>query len=100
MYDIRSVKRVNWNSKKNMELKESRNITFEDVLFYLEKNLIIDIVENPNQDKYPGQKYYIIEINDYIYYVPFVENDEEVFLKTIIPSRKYTKKYSGGIQNG
>ena len=90
------MKTFNWNKEKNIELKETRNISFEDVLFYIERNQIIDIVENPNQDKYPGQKYFIIDINDYVYYVPFVETDEEVFLKTIIPSRKYKKKYSGG----
>ena len=93
------MKTFNWNIEKNIELKETRNISFEDVLFYIERDQIIDIVENPNQDKYPGQKHFIIKINDYVYYIPFIETDEEVFLKTIIPSRKFKKKYSGGKQN-
>lgn len=93
------MKTFNWNNEKNIELKKKRKISFEDVLFYIERGLIIDIVENPNQDKYPGQKYFILEINEYVYYVPFVENDDEVFLKTIVPSRKYKKKYEGGLQD-
>ena len=93
------MKFFDWDEEKNKELRISRNISFEDVLFYIEKKEIIDIVENPNQEKYPGQKVFIIEINDYIYYVPFVEDDEKIFLKTIIPSRKYTKRYLGGKKN-
>ena len=94
------MKLFDWNEEKNAELKRTRNISFEDVLFYIEKGDILDIVENPNQEKYPGQKYFIIEISDYIYYVPFVEDKETVFLKTIIPSRKYTKRYIGGREDG
>ncbi len=89
------MKTFNWDKEKNNLLKETRNISFEDILFYIERNEIIDIIENPNQDKYPAQKYFIISINDYVYYVPFIENRNEIFLKTIIPSRKYKKKYSG-----
>lgn len=93
------MKFFDWDEDKNKELRNTRGISFEDVLFYIEKREIIDIVENPNQEKYPRQKVFIIEINDYIYYVPFVEDDEKIFLKTIIPSRKYTKRYLGGKQS-
>jgi len=90
------VKLFDWDDKKNEELRNSRNISFEDVLYYIDKGKILDILENPNQKKYPKQRVFILEINDYVYYVPFVEDDEKIFLKTIIPSRKYTKKYLGG----
>ncbi len=93
------MKTFNWNDEKNRKLRETRNVSFEDVLFCIQNKQILDIVENPNQDKYPGQKYFILSINDYVYYVPFIENEKEIFLKTIIPSRKYTKAYLGG-KNG
>jgi hypothetical protein len=57
---------------------------------------ILDIIKHPNSKKYPDQKIFIIDIDDYCYLIPFVENNDEIFLKTIFPSRKYTKKYKGG----
>jgi hypothetical protein len=56
----------------------------------------VDIVEHPNQEKYKGQKIFIVNIDQYAYLVPFVESEQETFLKTIIPSRKATKKYLRG----
>ena len=85
-----------WNKDKNELLKKERAISFDDIIYHIEHNHVIEIVENPNQDKYPGQKFYVININDYIYLVPFVEDENHIFLKTIIPSRKATKKYLGG----
>ena len=82
-----------WNTDKNKQLQDERNISFEEVVFYIERGFLLDIVEHPNQTKYSGQKIFIVNINDYAYLVPFVETDKEVFLKTIIPSRKATKKY-------
>lgn len=89
------MKYFSWNIDKNKQLQEERNISFEEVVFYIEKGLLLDIVEHPNQEKYSGQKIFIINIRDYAYLVPFVESDQEVFLKTVIPSRKATKKYLG-----
>ena len=85
-----------WNNEKNQLLKTERNISFEEVVFYIEKKQILDIVEHPNQEKYKGQKIFIINIHNYAYLVPFIENEEGIFLKTIIPSRKATEKYWGG----
>jgi len=82
-----------WNSEKNEILKKERKISFENVVAAIEAEYLIDIIKNPNQEKYPNQKIFIVKILDYIYMVPFVENDTEIFLKTIIPSRKYKKKY-------
>jgi uncharacterized DUF497 family protein len=87
------MKLINWNSEKNELLKETRNISFEEIVIAINEDKIIDTVLNPNQLKYPNQKMYLISINDYIHVVPFVENGNEIFLKTIIPSRKQTKKY-------
>ncbi|WP_419625234.1 toxin, partial [Thiolapillus sp.] len=56
----------------------------------------VDIFEHPNQERYPGQQISVVVIEGYAYLVPFVENEEEIFLKTIIPSRKATKQYLGG----
>jgi uncharacterized DUF497 family protein len=90
------MKYFSWNSDKNQLLKKERNISFEEVVFHIEKKRVLDIVEHPNQEQYKGQKIFIINIHNYAYLVPFVESEEEIFLKTIIPSRKATKKYLGG----
>jgi len=87
------MKYFSWNTDKNKQLQNERNISFEEVLFYIEKEWLLDIVEYPNQDKYSGQRIFIVNINNYAYLIPFVETEKEVFLKTIIPSRKATKKY-------
>lgn len=77
-------------------MKAERDVSFEEVIFYIEKGQLLDIVEHPNPEKYKGQRIFIVNINDYAYLVPFVETEREVFLKTIIPSRKATKKYLRG----
>ena len=87
------MKYFDWNEEKNKELIKTRNISFEDAMFYIQRGEILDILEHINQTKYPNQQYFVLNINEYIYYVPFVEDKEKVFLKTIIPSRKLTKKY-------
>ncbi len=85
------MKQINWNEEKNKLLKHERSISFEDILYYLENEKILDIIEHPNKLEYPNQKIFVIQIVDYVYLVPFVENEDEIFLKTIIPSRKATK---------
>lgn len=79
--------------EKNEQLKKERGICFEDILYYLENNMLLDRLDNPNQQQYPGQKLYVVDIEGYAYIVPFVDSGDEIFLKTIIPSRKATKKY-------
>lgn len=90
------MKYHNWNEDKNNLLKKERGISFEEIIFCLENDNVIKIIEHPNTKKYPNQKMYVIDYNNYYYLVPFVETEEEIFLKTIIPSRKTKKKYSGG----
>jgi uncharacterized DUF497 family protein len=90
------MKHINWNSEKSLMLKESRGICFEDVVFYIEKGNILNDYQHPNQQRYPDQRIMVIGINNYAYLVPYTEDEEEIFLKTIIPSRKATEKYLGG----
>ena len=85
-----------WNEDKNELLKEERQISFEDVVFYIEQGFLLDVLEHPNQEKYQGQKIFVVEIDEYAYLVPFVEDEREIFLKTIIPSHKATRKYLKG----
>ena len=88
-------KPIAWNHKKNELLKAHRCVSFEDVVFHISVGDILETIDHPNQQRYPGQQVHVIAIEDYVYLVPFVESEEEVFLKTIIPSRKATKKYRG-----
>lgn len=92
------MKQINWSSEKNQQLIEERGISFEDVVFYLQIGMLLDDIEHPNVEKYPEQRVFIINIENYAYLVPYVENKKEIFLKTIIPSRKATKQYLGEIQ--
>jgi hypothetical protein len=85
----------NWNDEKNRELITERDISFEEVVAYIESGHLLDTIEHPNLKKYPNQKVHIVNINSYIYLVPFVFENEFMFLKTIIPSRKFTKLYLG-----
>jgi uncharacterized DUF497 family protein len=79
---------------KNAWLIETRGISFEQIITVLETEGPIDVIEHPNQAKYPKQKMYIIELLDYIYLVPFVEEGNKIFLKTAFPNRKAVKKYT------
>ncbi len=87
------MKVINWCAEKNDELKtnDDRKICFEDVFLAMQEDNFIHIEKHYNSEKYPNQKILFIEIRNYIYIVPFVEDDKEMFLKTVIPSRKYTK---------
>ena len=86
--------RFEWSDTKNLQLKQERGISFEEVVYVIEQGGLIDVVSHPNPEKYPNQSVYVINIKNYIYLVPLVKDDSGVrFLKTIIPSRKATKRY-------
>jgi uncharacterized DUF497 family protein len=89
------MKSINWNTEKSVALKTLRGICFEDVVFFIERGEILDDYLHPNQNTYPGQRIMVISVANYAYLVPYVENEEELFLKTIIPSRKATQRYLG-----
>jgi len=90
------VKYFDWNETKNDKLREEREICFEDVVVAISEGKVYDVLAHPNPAKYPNQCFYIVEIQEYVYVVPFVEDDIKIFLKTIYPSRKLTKKYLKG----
>ncbi len=87
------MKFFDWDEEKNEQLKRERGVSFEEVLVAIEEGRLLDITFHHNQKRYPGQKFFIVNINQYAYLIPFVENEEKIFLKTIIPSRKATKRY-------
>ncbi len=89
------MKQINWNPTKNQQLVTDRGISFEDVVFYLMQGELLDDIEHPNAEKYPHQRVFVINIDGYAYLVPYIENQKEIFLKTVIPSRKATKQYLG-----
>lgn len=78
---------------KNIYLKTERGISFEDIQTAIEEGKTITDIDNPLKSRYPKQKVFIVEFNDYAYVVPYIEDDTKIFLKTIYPSRKMTKKY-------
>jgi len=82
-----------WDNKKNEQVKNKRNISFERIALEIENNNVVDVLTHPNTQKYPGQKIYLVKCNDYIYAVPSVENKDAIFLKTIFKNRKYNKIY-------
>lgn len=89
------MKQFNWNEAKNNLLKVESNVSFEEIVRAILSGGLLDVAQHPNPDKYPNQKIFIVFLNDYVYVVPFVENKQEIFLKTIIPSRKMKKQYLG-----
>ncbi len=89
------MKTYAWSSEKNELLKQERGVSFEDIVVNIHLGNEVDIYDHPNQDRYPDQMISVVIIEGYAFLVPFVESDEEIFLKTIIPSRKATKQYSG-----
>ncbi len=89
------MKNFDWDPAKNDRLKTERGISFEEIILEIEAGNIIDVIDHPNQGRYPGQLIYVINIEEYVFLVPFVESEDMIFLKTIVPSRKATKKYRG-----
>lgn len=88
-----SQKTFNWSPDKNRLLVRERGISFERIVFEISGENELAVVEHPNQEKYPGQKIALVQAEDYVYAVPFVETDREIFLKTILPGRKATRQY-------
>ncbi|NND83079.1 MAG: toxin [Gammaproteobacteria bacterium] len=89
------MKLYNWSAEKNNQLIAERDKSFEEVIFFIENGGLLDEIAHPNSASYPNQRLFVVAIDGYVYLIPYVENDEEIFLKTIIPSRKFTKRYFG-----
>jgi uncharacterized DUF497 family protein len=82
-----------WNPEKNEKLMLERGISFEEIVLNIELGHEIKIYDHPNQQRFPGQKISAVIVEDYVYLVPFIESEDGIFLKTIIPSRKATKRH-------
>jgi len=91
-YHLIFIRFYEWNKDKNDKSKKERGVGFEEIVIKIINGEVLDIISNPSQN-HPNQKVYVVQINNYIYYIPHIENGDNVFLKTIIPSRKATKKY-------
>jgi len=87
------MKSFRWSQEKNEILRSDRGISFETIVVAVESGRLLDILAHPNQAKYPRQRVLVVECDDYVYLVPFVEEEDYFFLKTVIPSRKATRDY-------
>ena len=88
-----------WDELKNKQLKINRTVCFEDVFIAISEECLLDILPHHNPVKYPNRRLFSVQIRGYVYYVPFVEDDKTIFLKNIIPSSKYHKKYLEGAKH-
>ncbi len=84
-----------WNEEKNEFLKSARGVSFEEVVFHIQNGDVLDVIKHPNADRYPKQNIVVMNIEGYVYLVPYVKERGVRFLKSIIPSRKATKEYLG-----
>lgn len=87
------MKPFRWSAEKNESLKSARSVSFESMVVAIESEGLLDIVEHPNKTKYPNQQVLVVSFDRYVYLVPFVEEADHFFLKTVIPSRKATRDY-------
>lgn len=90
------MKLFDWNGEKNQWLRHERGVSFEEIVYHITHAGLLDIIEHPNPEAYPGQRIFIVDVEGYACIVPFVEDEHSFFLKTIIPSRKMTRQYLGG----
>ena len=84
---------LDWSHEKNEFLKKERNISFEEIALHLSEGRLWKVTEHPNPKKYPNQRVFLVPVNDYIFFVPFIMEEEKFFLKTAFPSRQATKDY-------
>jgi uncharacterized DUF497 family protein len=87
------MKPFRWSPEKNDTLRADRGVSFESIVVAIESEGLLDILAHPNQAKYPRQRVLVVACDSYAYLVPFVEEEDYFFLKTIIPSRKATRDY-------
>ena len=82
-----------WDAEKNEWLKKERGISFKQIIFHLSQGDLWKVASHPNQEEYSGQEIYFVIVENYIYLVPYIREENQIFLKTIIPSRKATRDY-------
>ncbi len=86
------MKEYRYSYEKNEWLKKKRNIDFEKIKRALSNKRLVEVINHPNNKKYPNQRIFLMRIRKYIYAVPFIEEEAYIFLKTIYPSQKYTRQ--------
>lgn len=84
---------MRWNTEKSLLLKAERGVSFEEILSAISQGGLLAILDHPNRAKYGHQKILVVRVRDYAYLVPHVESEGEIFLKSIIPSRKATREF-------
>jgi len=87
------MKPFRWNHEKNEALKIERHISFEETVLAIEADGLLDELRHPHPEKYPNQSVFVVALDGYVYLVPYVEEPDYYFLKTVIPSRKATRDY-------
>ena len=87
------MKPFRWSAEKNEALKLLRGVSFEGIVVAVEAGGLLDVLEHPNKARYPHQKILVVALDGYVHLVPFVEEPDHYFLKTLIPSRKATRDY-------
>ncbi|MCX6047181.1 MAG: DUF4258 domain-containing protein [Chloroflexi bacterium] len=87
------MRSFDWSEEKNHQLQRERKISFEEVVLAIMNGQLLEVIPHPNPQKYPNQLIYVVDIGEYVYLIPFVQDEQVIFLKTIIPSRKATKQY-------
>jgi len=87
------MKPFRWNHDKNEALKIDRSISFEEIVLAIEADGLLDELRHPNPEKYPNQSVFVVALDGYVYLVPYSEESDYYFLKTVIPSRKATRDY-------
>ena len=93
------MKSFRWPADKNEWLRTERGLSFEQMVVEMESGGLLDIVMYRNLTKYPRQQMFVVAYEAYVYLVPFIEEDDYYFLKTIIPSRKATREYLGHVES-
>ena len=94
------MKPFRWNHDKNEALKAERDISFEVIALAIGADGLLDVLRHPNTERYPNQSVLVVAFDGYVYLVPYVEEPDHYFLKTVIPSRKATRDYLGKEQPG
>lgn len=87
------MKPFRWSHDKNEMLKIERSISFEEIVLAIEADGLLDELRHPNPEKYPNQSVFVVALDGYVYLIPYVEEPDYYFLKTVIPSRKATRDY-------
>jgi len=87
------MKLFDWGTEKNEWLRQVRAVTFEEIVYHIQAGGLLDVIEPTRPSRYPGQRIFVVNVEGYVHLVPFVESEATIFLKTIIPSRKMTKRY-------